>query len=217
VWLQVAKHDLKQLDFEGILNYFRESVPKRFQSEESLNGLFRIAFNFKVKERKLKELERDYPTYLEQQAELEDPVRRLEGDNKHMRDTIMKLEKENEHLTRELVGSKAGLREEMDKLEERIDTLSKEARAHKTASEAAQILIAELREELQQAKEEYQKVMVQLMEERVQNEATIAEYKQLAQQMDESHQKQVGELNQELIEVKASGNCSPTRLTHFHI
>lgn len=35
-------------------------------------------------------------------------------------------------------------------LEERIDTLSKEARAHKTATEAAQILIGELREELQQ-------------------------------------------------------------------
>jgi hypothetical protein len=91
-------------------------------------------------------------------------------------------------------------------LEERIDTLSKEARAHKTATEVAQLLIAELREELQQAKEEYQKVMVQLMEERVQSEATVAEYKQLAQQMDKGHQKQVEELNQELIEVKAQ--CS---------
>ena len=35
-------------------------------------------------------------------------------------------------------------------LEERIDTLSKEARAHKTATESAQLLIKELREELQQ-------------------------------------------------------------------
>ena len=31
-----------------------------------------------MKERKLKEMEKDYPTYLEQQAELEDPLRRLE-------------------------------------------------------------------------------------------------------------------------------------------
>jgi chromosome segregation ATPase len=123
-----------------------------------------------------------------------------------MRDTIVKLEKENGHLTQELVASKAGMREEMDRLEERIDTLSKESRAHKTATEAAQLLIAELREELKQAKVEYQNVMVQLMEERVHNSATVSEYKQLAQQMDESHQKQVGELNQELIEVKAQ--CS---------
>ena len=31
-----------------------------------------------MKERKIKELEKDYPAYLEQQAELEDPIRRLE-------------------------------------------------------------------------------------------------------------------------------------------
>ena len=37
-------------------------------------------------------------------------------------------------------------------LEERIDTLSKEARAHKTATEAAQLQIAELREELKQVR-----------------------------------------------------------------
>ena len=46
---QICKHDLKALDFEGILTYFRESVPKRFQSEDSLNELFRIAYNFKVR------------------------------------------------------------------------------------------------------------------------------------------------------------------------
>lgn len=40
----------------------------------------------------------------------------VQRDNKHMRDTILKLEQENEYLTRELVGSKAGLREEMDKV-----------------------------------------------------------------------------------------------------
>ena len=96
----------------------------------------------------------------------------VQTDNKQMRDTIKKLEQENEHLTRELVASKAGLREEMDKvrvcnyvnetirrnyyllffvqLEERIDTLSKEGRAQKTSSDAAQQLIGELREELQQ-------------------------------------------------------------------
>ena len=45
---QICKHDLKALDFEGILNYFRESVPKRFQSEDSVNELFRIASTFKV-------------------------------------------------------------------------------------------------------------------------------------------------------------------------
>ena len=40
----------------------------------------------------------------------------VKRENKHMGDTIIKLEQENEYLTRELVGSKAGLREEMDKV-----------------------------------------------------------------------------------------------------
>ena len=36
-----------------------------------------------------------------------------------MRDTLVKMEKENGHLTQELVVSKAGMREEMDRV--RID------------------------------------------------------------------------------------------------
>ena len=36
------------------------------------------ALLLQLKERKLKDIEKDYPAYLEQQAELEDPVRRLE-------------------------------------------------------------------------------------------------------------------------------------------
>ena len=71
-----------------------------------------------------------------------------------------------------------------------------------------------------QAKQEYQKVMIQLMEERLQHEAAVAEYKQVKlmvlrhthclfsfhlkvfQQLDEGHQKQQEELSQELLEVK---------------
>ena len=40
----------------------------------------------------------------------------MQSDNKLMRDAIAKLEKENGHLTKELVGSKASMREEMDRV-----------------------------------------------------------------------------------------------------
>ena len=43
-----------------------------------LHDVHCVCVLLQVKERKLKELEKDYPTYLEQQAELEDPLRRLE-------------------------------------------------------------------------------------------------------------------------------------------
>lgn len=64
-------------------------------------------------------------------------------------------------------------------LEERIDSLSKECRASKSSLNAANILINELREELQQAKVTYQKALLQLAEERQQHEVAVSEYKQV--------------------------------------
>lgn len=105
------------LDFEGILGYFRVSLPKKFQSEDDCQLLFDTMFTFKVNEKKLSKLQKDYQSYLEQQAQLEDPVMRLERDNKVLRDTIHRLEQENDNLAQDLVGSKIKLRTEMDKVQ----------------------------------------------------------------------------------------------------
>ena len=104
------------LDFEGILNYFRVSLPKKFQSDEDCQLLFNTMLTFKVNEKKLSKLQKDYQSYLEQQAQLEDPVMRLERDNKGLRDTIHRLEQENDNLAQDLVSSKIRLRSEMDKV-----------------------------------------------------------------------------------------------------
>ncbi len=81
----------------------------------------------------------------------------------------MRLEGENDNLAQELVASKVTLRQEMDRvsnlmnfvqhitsfllqLEERIDTLSKECRAHKTSADLSQLMLKEVREELQQVR-----------------------------------------------------------------
>lgn len=45
---QTAKKDLLTLDFEGILNYFRVSLPKRFQTERQCQRLFHAMRGFKV-------------------------------------------------------------------------------------------------------------------------------------------------------------------------
>ena len=45
---QTAKKDLLTLDFEGILNYFRVSLPKRFQTEQQCQHLFHALRGFKV-------------------------------------------------------------------------------------------------------------------------------------------------------------------------
>lgn len=114
--LQIAKKDLLSLDFEGILKYFRVSLPKKFQTEDDCQLLFQNMFTFKVSEKKLSKLEKDYQSYLEHQAQLEDPVLRLENDNKQLRDTTYRLEQENDSLAQDLVSSKIKLRSEMDKV-----------------------------------------------------------------------------------------------------
>ena len=113
---QIARKDLLGFDFEGILNYFRVGLPKKFQTEADCQLLFQTMFSFKVSDKKLSKLERDYQSYLEQQAQLEDPVFRLERDNKQLRDTIHRLEQENDSLAEDLVSSKIKLRRDMDKV-----------------------------------------------------------------------------------------------------
>ena len=67
------------LDFEGILNYFRVSLPRKFIPEEECKQLFRNISSYnQVTEKKLSKLQKDYQSFLDQQAQLEDPVKRLE-------------------------------------------------------------------------------------------------------------------------------------------
>lgn len=58
--LMVCKKDLLQQDFEGILKYFRVSLPKKCRSEEAAKQLIKLACSIKVK--KLKKYEADFIT-----------------------------------------------------------------------------------------------------------------------------------------------------------
>jgi len=58
--LTECKRDLLQLDFEGILKYFRVSLPKKCRSEEAAKQLIKHACSIKVK--KLKKYETDFLT-----------------------------------------------------------------------------------------------------------------------------------------------------------
>ena len=48
---QLNRRELLGLDFEGILNYFRVSLPRKFQSEEECKQFFQSIFGFKVRYR----------------------------------------------------------------------------------------------------------------------------------------------------------------------
>ncbi|CAM1301965.1 RABGAP1 (predicted), partial [Pycnogonum litorale] len=73
--LLMSKEDLLALDFEGILKYFRVSLPKKYRTEESAKQLVNSAVKIKVK--KLKKYEKEYAIIKEQENLQQDPVERL--------------------------------------------------------------------------------------------------------------------------------------------
>lgn len=49
--LTISKKDLLALDFEGVLKYFRVSLPKKFRAEENGKILLKTAVGIKIKVR----------------------------------------------------------------------------------------------------------------------------------------------------------------------
>ncbi|XP_076260530.1 GTPase activating protein and centrosome-associated isoform X4 [Rhynchophorus ferrugineus] len=107
--LMACKKDLLQQDFEGILKYFRVSLPKKCRSEDAAKQLIKLACSIKVK--KLKKYEADFialkdgweiissdseAQYREEREaseveKLKIAVQRLEEDKKLMKDEIVQL------------------------------------------------------------------------------------------------------------------------------
>lgn len=54
----MSKKELLSLDFEGILKYFRVSLPKKYRNEDVARQLFKVATATKVK--KIKKYEKEY-------------------------------------------------------------------------------------------------------------------------------------------------------------
>lgn len=67
----------------------------------------------------------------EQEQAREDPAVRLERENKHLRETNLRLERESDDLAQELITSKIALRAELDSAEEKADSYLKELTALK--------------------------------------------------------------------------------------
>ncbi|XP_021696574.1 rab GTPase-activating protein 1-like isoform X3 [Aedes aegypti] len=97
--LSVCKKDLLELDFEGILKYFRVTLPKKCRSENQAKKLMKLAFECKVK--KLKKYELEY----------------------------LAKKEENERKERELKQYELRFHEERSKLQQEIVTLNEKMEA----------------------------------------------------------------------------------------
>ncbi|XP_050073438.1 rab GTPase-activating protein 1 [Anopheles maculipalpis] len=75
--LNVCRKDLLELDFEGILKYFRVTLPKKCRSETQAKKLMKLSFECKVK--KLKKYELEYLAKKEETERKEQELKQYEA------------------------------------------------------------------------------------------------------------------------------------------
>ena len=76
--VQLAREELCQLDFVGILTYFRNEIVTKYATAEAQSALMEVVGGVKIKPKKLKQLEKDFEEKKRLEQEAQDPVWRLE-------------------------------------------------------------------------------------------------------------------------------------------
>lgn len=206
--LKVAKKDLLQLSFEGMLKYFRVSLPRRFIAKDEHNNFIHVVLYYKTVKKKLKKYEEEYEIKKEREKESEDPVERLQRENKQLMLANLRIEQENDALAYELVTTKVSLREKLDEAEERAEDCLREL-------EVLQKRVPELEDENQKFLNEGSLVKDLLRKSAEESEATrlryesvIEQYKKICTQLDERSEQLKANLKKELKEIKMRiGSC----------
>ncbi|XP_046442776.1 rab GTPase-activating protein 1-like isoform X3 [Daphnia pulex] len=173
--LSMAKKDLLSLNFEGILKYFRVQLPKRYRNEVAARQLMKLTSSFKL--RKLKKYEKDFVAIKEQEQAREDPVVRLERENKHLHEANLRLERESDDLAQELITSKIGLRSELDAAEEKADSYFKELQTLRRLQKEVEEDRNQIQNETIKVKEMLQREVQRAEEEGRRSQTIIADYK----------------------------------------
>ncbi|PIK39288.1 putative rab GTPase-activating protein 1 [Apostichopus japonicus] len=123
--LKASKKELLGQDFEGILKYFRVTLPKRYRTEEAALELIQLAMSTKINSKKLKRYEKDFYA-IKEMEEREDPMSRMEERDrvldfdkevKSLKLQLMEFKEENNHLESETCKVKEMYREVTEKAE----------------------------------------------------------------------------------------------------
>lgn len=210
--LKCSRKDLLALDFEGVLKYFRVTLPKKYRAEGAAKELIQVAVNAKVKTSKLKKYEKEYIAMKEQILQQENPVEKFERENQRLLEANMRLEQENDDLAHEMVESKLKLGSELDKYKDQCEELTAELTLARKLLKDTQEEKQRLEEESKQVKEMCRRELIKAEAEAKRNTAIIAEYKQICSQSSERLEKQKTANKEELERIKGQvqscNNCS---------
>jgi len=187
--LKGSRKDLLALDFEGVLKFFRISLPKKYRTEATAAELINLATSIKISQKKLYKYQKDY---LSKEAELEgeDPLERKDKEIQRLQETTIRLEQENDDLAHELVTSKIALRSELDQAEDKAEVLNKELLATKSQLTEAEEEKKQWELEANQVKEMCRRELDRLDTEIKRSNTIIADYKQICGQLSERLEKQ---------------------------
>ncbi|KAI6229680.1 hypothetical protein M3Y99_01143000 [Aphelenchoides fujianensis] len=119
--LQDSKSDLLMLDFEGILKYFRVTLPRKYRTEAAARALINEAVKLKISHKRLAHYETAYRNAKRIEMESTDPLERLKRECAAKDANILRLERENDDMARELVTSKIDLRHRLDETEDKLE------------------------------------------------------------------------------------------------
>lgn len=179
--LKVARKDLLQQDFEGLMKYFRVNIPRTYRNEENAKHLMAVAVQIKLK--KLKKYEKEWTSIKLAERAREDPVIRLERDNKRLVNENMRLDTENDNLARELVNSKIEMRKEIDAMEDSKDAFETELEGCKSLLQEAVDERKRLEGETEQLKQLLKREIDKFDTEVATKNNVIEEYKTICSQL----------------------------------
>uniref|UniRef100_A0A0N4Z4K9 PID domain-containing protein n=1 Tax=Parastrongyloides trichosuri TaxID=131310 RepID=A0A0N4Z4K9_PARTI len=188
--LNDSESDLMQLDFDGVLTYFRVTLPRKYRTEESAKALIHQAVKMKVKNEKLKEYETEYNEIKQKEFESLNPEQRLEKENLKLHERVRRLDCENDDLARELVTSKIELCHKLDAAEDQIEryqsTIEKLTRQNRDLEDENK----SLSDEFSMVKETCRREMDRLENECQKHKKISQDYKEICSKMDKQINKQ---------------------------
>ncbi|XP_033643488.1 rab GTPase-activating protein 1-like isoform X1 [Asterias rubens] len=199
--LKAAKKELLGQDFEGVLKYFRVTLPKRYRTEESAQELMQTALSTKISNRKLKKYEKEFYAMREDE-DREDPLERIERENKQLMHANIRLEQENDELARELIVHRLAMEKQLDKERDRADELDRDLKAIKLQLLDTEEENKHLESETSQIKEMYRTGMEKSESDSKRNSTIIADYKQICSQLSERLEKQQTAAREEMARLR---------------
>ncbi|XP_066246737.1 rab GTPase-activating protein 1-like isoform X2 [Euwallacea similis] len=216
--LMVCKKDLLQLDFEGILKYFRVSLPKKCRSEDAAKQLIKLACSIKVK--KLKKYEADFITLkddweiISSDSEAQDRQESEVNELEKLQLTVQRLEEDKKLMVEEISHLKDMLKREVDDADREKKNHIQTVNEYKMVRQRLDMQLNVARQELENIKDKISKC--QECSKFAQN-ANVAEQMETGDHRSGGGEDRIRELELELAQTKLAhveAECRNQNLTH---